>query len=213
VAEAVAAGVELEAVYAEPGAPVPPGVEALEVAPGALAAVSDAVTPQGVAAVAPIPATGVADLPAGRPVLVCAGVADPGNAGTLLRSAEAAGFAGVVFTCGSVDPFGPKCVRSSAGSILRVRVVRTGEAAGVLDELAASGHRRVATRPRGGTPHTEADLGGGVALVLGNEAHGLPPGLDAHVDEWVSIAMAGPTESLNVAMAGTLLCFEVLRRG
>jgi len=209
----VAAGADLAAVYAEPGAAVPRGVDPVLVAPGVLAGVTDAVTSQGVAAVARLPRATLADLPAGAPVLVCVALGDPGNAGTLLRSAEAAGFGGVVFTKGSVDPFAPKCVRSSAGSILRMAVVRGGEAATVLDDVPAGGRRRVATRAQRATPHTEADLAGGVALVLGNEAHGLAPELDGHVDDWVSIAMAGPTESLNVAMAGTLLCFEVLRRG
>jgi tRNA G18 (ribose-2'-O)-methylase SpoU len=82
----------------------------------------------------------------------------------------------------------------------------------VLDDVAATGRRRIGTRATGAPPHTEAALTSDVAIVLGNEAHGLPADLDAHLDEWVSIAMAGPTESLNVAMAGTLLCFEVLRR-
>ena len=213
VADAVAAGVELVEVYAEPGAAVPAGVEALAVEPGTLASVTDAVTSQGVAAVARLPQATLGDVPAGAPVLVCVGVADPGNAGTLLRSAEAAGFAAVVFTAGSVDPFAPKSVRASAGSVLRIGIVKGGEAASVLDEVAATGRRRIATRAAGATPHTDVALTRDVAVVLGNEAHGLAPELDAHVDEWVSIAMAGRTESLNVAMAGTLLCFEVLRRG
>lgn len=213
VAEAVAAGVPLEAVYAEPGARLPDGVEAVPVAPGALDAAGDAVTSQGVAAVAPIPERTLADLPPASPLLVLVGLADPGNAGTLLRSAEAAGFGGVVFCAGSVDPFGPKCVRASAGSVLRVAAIMAGEAGEVLDEVAATGRRRLATRLADAAPHTEVDLRGPVAIVLGSEAHGLPAELDAHVDEWVRIEMAGPTESLNVAMAGTLLCFEVLRRG
>jgi len=213
VADAVAAGVDLEAVYAEPGAAVPAGVEPVAVEPGTLAAVADAVTSQGVVAVARRPSTGLADVPAAAPVLVCVGVQDPGNAGTLLRSAEAAGFAAVLFTSGSVDPYAPKCVRSSAGSIFRMVVTRGGEAPTVLDEVAATGRRRIATRPAAARPHTEVDLSGPVAIVLGNEAHGLPGDLDAHVDEWVTIPMSGRAESLNVAMAGTLLCFEVLRRG
>jgi TrmH family RNA methyltransferase len=205
--------VPLLEVYAEPGAGVPPGLDAVEVDPGTLAAVADARTSQGVLAVAALPAAGLPDADPAAPVLVGVGIADPGNAGTLLRSAEAAGFAAVLFTSGSVDPFAPKCVRSSAGSVFRMVVTRGGEASTVLDEVAATGRRRIATRPQDARPHTEVDLSGPVALVLGSEAHGLPAGLADHVDEWTAIAMAGRTESLNVAMAGTLLCFEVLRRG
>lgn len=213
VADAVAAGVDLEAVYAEVGAAVPPGVDAIAVEPGALAAVTDAVTSRGVAGVARLPRRLLADVDADAPVLVLVAVADPGNAGTLLRGAEAAGFGAVLFTAGSVDPFAPKCVRASAGSVFRMAVVRGGEAATVLDEVAATGRRRIGTRTVDAPPHTDADLRGPLAVVLGNEAHGLPSELGPHIDSWVSIPMRGRTESLNVAMAGTLLCFEVLRRG
>jgi TrmH family RNA methyltransferase len=97
--------------------------------------------------------------------------------------------------------------------VFRVPAIRGEEAATVLDEVGATGRRRIATRATGAPSFTDADLTGPVAIVLGNEAHGLPAGIDAHVDAWVSIPMAGRTESLNVAMAGTLLAYEVLRRG
>jgi TrmH family RNA methyltransferase len=213
VADALAAGVELLEVYAEPGAAVPRGLDPTPVEVGTLDAVTDTVTSQGIAAVARRPDSTLAGVDAGAPVLVLVAVADPGNAGTLLRSAEAAGFGAVLFTAGSVDPFAPKVVRASAGSLFRMQVVTGGEAATVLDEVAATGRRRVGTRAHGAVDLPDADLQGPVAVVLGNEAHGLAAALDAHIDEWVSIPMRGRTESLNVAMAGTLLCYEVLRRG
>ena len=213
VADAVAAGVELLEVYAEAGAPVPRGLDPMLVAPGALAAATDAVTSQGVAAVARLPDTSLVDVRADAPVLVCVRVADPGNAGTLLRSAEGAGFGAVLFTSGSVDPFAPKCVRASAGSVFRVPAIRGEEAATVLDEVAGTGRRRIGTRTNDAPPFTAADLRGPLAVVVGSEAHGLPADLDSDIDDWVSIPMAGRTESLNVAMAATLLCYEVLRRG
>lgn len=213
VADAVAAGVDLEGVFAEPGAAVPRGIEPLLVEPGTLAAVTDAVTSQGIAAVARMPAGTLRDVPAAEPILVCVGVGDPGNAGTLLRSAEAAGFAAVLFTAGSVDPYAPKCVRSSAGSVFRMVVNRGGEGPTVLEDVAATGRRRIGTRAQAPTAHTDADLSGPLAVVLGSEAHGLPADVDGHIDDWVSIPMKGRAESLNVAMAGTLLCFEVARRG
>jgi TrmH family RNA methyltransferase len=213
VADAVAAGVDIETIYAEPGTSLPRGVEAVLVEPGTLAAVTDAVTSQGVAAVARLPQVSLDTVDRDAPILVCVAVGDPGNAGTLLRGAEAAGFGAVLFTAGSVDPFAPKCVRASAGSVFRLAVVRGGEASTVLDEVAATGRRRIGTRMHDAPAHSEADLRGPLALVVGNEAHGLPADLGPHIDDWVSIPMAGRAESLNVAMAGTLLCFEVLRRG
>jgi RNA methyltransferase, TrmH family len=213
VADAIAAGVELLEVYAEPDAAIPDGVDAIAVETGVLSSIVDAVTSQGIAALARIPAATLADVPTTASVLVAVAVADPGNAGTLLRSAEAAGFGAVLFTSGSADPFAPKCVRASAGSVFRVPVLKGGEAATVLDEVGGTGRRRIATRAHDAVALDEADLSGPVAVVVGNEAHGLPAVLDGHVDTWVSIPMAGRVESLNVAMAGTLLCYEVFRRG
>ena len=212
VADAVAAGVDLLEVYAEPDAVVPPGLDVIAVEAGVLATVTDAVTSQGVAAIARIAHVALTDIPTAAPVLVAVGIADPGNAGTLLRSAEAAGFGAVLFTSGSADPFAPKCVRASAGSVFRVPVLRGGEAATVLDEVGGTGRRRIAARAHDAVPLDDADLAGAVAVVVGSEAHGLPTGLDDHVDQWVSIPMAGRVESLNVARAGALLCYEVFRR-
>lgn len=216
VADALASGVQLESVFVEAGvalgAEVGDDVTIHTVVPGVLGKAADAVTSQGVAAIARRPDHTVADIPAGSAALVLVGIGDPGNAGTLLRTAEAAGFGAVLFTSGSVDPWSPKCVRSSAGSVFRSVVVRGGEAVQVLGDVAAGGRRRVGTRVAGATPFTEADLPADVAIVLGNEAHGLPADLDGVIDDWVSIPMQGRAESLNVAMAGTLLCFEVRRR-
>lgn len=138
-------------------------------------------------------------------VLVGAQIADPGNAGTMIRSAEAAGAAAVVFTPGSVDPFNPKVVRATTGSLFRVPVAESS-----LDDIGDAGYTLVATSSHHGEVYTETDLRGPVALVFGNEAHGLPDG--APVDRWVTIPQHGTVESLNVAMAATLLAFEVARQ-
>jgi TrmH family RNA methyltransferase len=139
-------------------------------------------------------------------VVVLAGVADPGNAGTILRSAEAAGADAVVPMPGSVDLTSPKVVRASAGAVFHLRSVEA-VAAGALSGLGLPLLGAVAT---GGVAHTEARLRDPVALVLGNEAHGLPD--DLPLDGLVSIHHAGRAESLNVAMAATVLCFEVARQ-
>lgn len=144
-----------------------------------------------------------AELPSdGRWIVVADRIADPGNLGTILRSAEAAGAACVVLTPGTVDAFNPKVVRASAGSLFHVGVV---EGIG-LDAVKRVGYRLIGTTSHGAVDYRDANLAGSVALVLGNEAHGVDA--DAPVDEWVTITHRGRSESLNVAMAGTILCFE-----
>ena len=174
------------------------------VAEGVLARVTDTVTPQPVAAIGRFAdvSPGTAASAAGPLALVLVGVGDPGNAGTLLRSAEAAGGGAVLFCDGSVDPYGPKCVRASAGSVFRVAVTRSGDAGEVLACLASAGLGTLATVARGARPYDEVDLAGPVALVLGSEAHGLPGDVAARVEQAVTIPMVGRTESLNVGHGG-----------
>jgi TrmH family RNA methyltransferase len=188
------------------------GARVIELRHGVLAGATGTVTPQAVAAIAPTTQVPLDDVLDDAVVLVLAGVADPGNAGTLVRSAEAAGVTAVVFCDGSVDPFAPKTVRSSAGSLFQVKVASGGHPVHVLERLGTGGRRRVGTSARTGDDYDVLDVDGPLALVLGNEAHGLPDDIAAHVDAWVRIPMAGRAESLNVAMAGTVLCFEIARR-
>jgi TrmH family RNA methyltransferase len=169
-------------------------------------------TPQPVLATAPRPRSlSLADLTGPGPVLVLVGVADPGNAGTLLRSAEASGASGVVSCGGSVDVFAPKVVRASAGSVFGVRVVEADDPVAVLDALGAQ-RRCFATAAAGGTAPADADLAAPVAIVLGNEARGLPDAVASRVDGTLTIPMAGEVESLNVAVAGSVLLFEAARQ-
>jgi TrmH family RNA methyltransferase len=221
VGDAIEAGVALQEVFHEPGAPGDllerarrrGGCDVAAVRSGVLAAVGDAITSQGVLAVADIPEHRLDDIPDTAAILVLAEVADPGNAGTLVRAAEAAGLGAVVFTAGSVDPWSPKVVRASAGSVLRVPVVRSDQPAGLLAELRSRHRTCIGTRATDAADYTVAELPAGAAIVLGNEAHGVDPAVSDLIDVWVRIPMAGKVESLNVAMAGTLLAFEVARRG
>ena len=143
------------------------------------------------------------DLPRGtRPVtLALWRVADPGNVGTLLRSADAFGV-GVALSAGCADPTGPKALRASMGALFRVPLCGFEEAPG----------RRVALVPRGGEPLPEVDLSGEVVFVLGAEREGLPAEVLERCDVRASIPQAGETESLNVAMAGTVALYEWSRR-
>jgi TrmH family RNA methyltransferase len=139
------------------------------------------------------------------------GVADPGNLGTLLRTAEAVGAVELVVGEGTADPWAPKVVRASAGSVWRVPL-HHGPVDAVLADLGASGVRRVGTAGAGGVAPHRLDLTGPVALVLGSEAHGLPDEVADGIDSWASLPMEGAVESLNVAVAGSVLAFEVVRQ-
>lgn len=223
VAEALAAGVELTEAFVVVGEHgelaarvAATGAPLREVAAETLARSVDAVTPQGIAAIARRPDVGldevVAAAAAGPLTLVLVDVNDPGNAGTLLRAAEASGAAAVVFCGSSVDPFHPKCVRGSAGSLFHIPVASEREAKPVLQALRTVGVSMAATVVRGGTPYHDAELTGPIALVLGSEAHGLPQDLLDDVDLHLSIPMTGRSESLNVAMAGSVIAFEAQRQ-
>ncbi|MCU0269421.1 MAG: RNA methyltransferase [Acidimicrobiales bacterium] len=224
LAEALHAGVDVEVVYVDEAASHEvralaakagaSGARCHEVRTGVLDHVTDAVTSQGVAALVHRPGRGLEEIAArGAPFLVVLdGIADPGNAGTLLRSAEAAGAAAVVVGPGGVDPFAPKTVRASAGAVFHVPIVEVGELPAALAALAEAGWRLLGTAAADGTPLEDADLSGPVAFVLGSEAHGLAPPVAARLDGLLTIPMVGRAESLNVAMAGTLVVFEAARR-
>ena len=208
IEEAVAGGWEIEAQFVDPtGRPVPgAGGAVLDLAPHVMERIASTESPQPVLAVVRNPQTSIADLVEPSLVVVCDRVADPGNLGTILRSAEAAGVDGVVLLAGSVDPFNPKVVRASAGALFHVRVVVDV----AMHELQQLGLPMVGTSSHRGTPYTTSDLSRPFALVMGSEAHGIDDQLP--IDEWVSIPHVGRAESLNVAMATTLVVFEAVRQ-
>jgi TrmH family RNA methyltransferase len=185
--------------------------EVLVVRDKAFAALAPAVTPQPMLAVVDRPtATMPERLGAGDIVLVLVEVGDPGNIGTLVRVADAVA-ATCVVVVGGADPWGPKAVRASAGSMVRVPLVAGIDAATALGSLRAAGARIVGTDVRQGAPHDGGVLVAPVAIVLGSEPRGLDRSIAPLVDAWTRIEMPGPTESLNVAMAGTLLAYEARR--
>lgn len=189
------------------------GIDVWLLADGALARLTAVMHPPGVAAIARWTPAPLPEATATSMVLVLAGLADPGNAGTLLRTAEAAGATAVVFCEKAVDPTNPKCVRASAGALFRTPVVVGGSLHALLDDLGRAGYRRLATQAAGAAiAYDRADLTGRVAIVLGSEPHGLPAGIEASIDEHITIPMVGGGESLNVAMAGSIICFEALRQ-
>ncbi len=210
VAAAADHGWEIESVFTAAGhQPARTfAAETYELGPGVIERVASTEAPQPLLAVVRRRTASLDALATCSFVLVGDRTADPGNAGTMLRSAEAAGAEAVVFTAGSVDVFNPKVVRSSAGALFSVPNLVVDAA---LDEvLAVPGLRSFGTSSHTGTEYSQADYLGPSAIVVGNEAHGLDS--DTGVDEWVTIPHAGRAESLNVAMAATVLVFEVARQ-
>ena len=177
------------------------------------ASVSDTSSPQGALAMAirsVAPVSALADLDG--PVLVLVDISDPGNAGTLVRAAEAAGCAGVVFAGSSTDPFGPKAVRAAAGSIVRLPVSEGAEVSTVLDELRSAGRTLVATVVNGGAAPEATDLSVPVAILIGSEAHGLSSEIIAACSATITIPMQSAVESINAAVAGAVVLFEAARQ-
>ena len=140
-------------------------------------------------------------------------IADPSNAGALLRCAEGAGASEVVFAGNCVDPWGPKAVRASAGSVFRLPPRREPDAAAFLQNLRQSDRQVIATASNRGNPYYEFSYDNGAVILMGNETHGLPEAIKSCVTDWVHIPLSGGTESLNVAMAAAIICFEARRQG
>jgi TrmH family RNA methyltransferase len=214
----MAAGLVTE-VFVEEGRQLPAAadVRVTPVTAQGLAALAETVTPQGVVAVArhidiPLP-----QALASRPalVVVLAGIADPGNAGTVLRTADAAGARTVVFPEGTVDPYNGKCVRASAGSVFHVDVVRGGTAEDALAALRADGCMVLAADARGERDLDELSAQGGLsgrtAWVFGSEAHGLPSEVAAAADARVRVPIHGRAESLNLAAAAAVCLYASAR--
>ncbi len=192
------------------------GVSVKRLTPGALPRIVDTVTPQPVVAVVKSPVRKLTDLSGSREGLVVVGVdiQDPGNAGTMIRSAELSGAVAVVFLGTSVDVTSPKVVRSSVGALFHIPVVQADDASLALQYLRDAGFRLLGTAVRGDAVGYSDNgvLSGSVAIVMGNEGQGLSESVADMMDGWITIPMHGKTESLNVGMATSVLCFEAARQ-
>ncbi|GGM02912.1 TrmH family RNA methyltransferase [Micromonospora yangpuensis] len=193
------------------------GVPVSPVTDEALAALTDTVAPQGLVALCrhlDVPLTQALSA-APRLVAVLAGIRDPGNAGTVLRTADAAGARAVVFAGAAVDPYNGKCVRASAGSLFHVDVVRAADPVEVVAALRAAGLRVLATTGYGDTDLDDlADAGtlaAPTAWLFGSEAHGLPEELTAAADARVRVPLHGRAESLNLAAAAAVCLYASAR--
>jgi RNA methyltransferase, TrmH family len=176
-------------------------------------ALSDTVTPAGLVAVCELPGPGLDDVLAGAPRLVAVGVeiGEPGNAGTLIRIADAMGAAAVIFGGYSVDPYNGKCLRASAGSIFSIPVVVAPDVGTAVIALQAAGLQVMATTVDGELSLDDAELAAPTAWLFGAEAHGLSPLLARQADHRVAIPMSGGTQSLNVAAAAAICLYQSAR--
>lgn len=205
--EAEKAGWEIECQFVAPGAePADVSGEILKVASGVVEKVASTESPQPVIGIVRAKSVDTTILSSADFVVVADGVADPGNLGTMIRAAEGAGADAFVVTRGTADHCSPKVVRASAGSLFRLPIVEVSD----LSELSGSGLVVIGTSSHRYGKYTDCDMTRRVALVLGNEPRGLPA--DAGVSEWITIPLVGQVESLNVAMACAVLCFEVARQ-
>ncbi len=176
-------------------------------------ALSDTVTPAGLVAVCEMPATGLADVLAGSPRLIAVAVeiSEPGNAGTLIRIADAMGAAAVILGGHSVDPYNGKCLRASTGSIFSIPVVAAPDAGAALGAVRAAGLQVLATTVDGETSLDDAELAAPTAWLFGPESHGLSAEIADEADHRVRIPMSGGAESLNVAAAAAICLYQSAR--
>jgi len=188
------------------------GVDIVGAAGQVMARLTSTVTPQNIVGVAPYVDVPLDAVPATGCVAVLHEVRDPGNAGTIVRSADAAGAAGVVFGAASVDVYNPKTVRACAGSVFHLPIVREMPTADVIAGLRERGHRILAMDAHGSNSLYTTDVSGPVAFIFGNEAHGLPQEVVSSADATVRVPHAGAAESLNLAAAATICLFEHARR-
>jgi TrmH family RNA methyltransferase len=187
------------------------GAHVVRVSADVLRAMSPVRTASGVVALARRPGATLPRVFDAGPalVLVAADVQDPGNVGALVRTAEAAGATGFVAAGASADPFGWKALRAAMGSAFRRPIARTPDLGVVLTMAAERGVRTVALVPRGGAAIESVDAGAGLAVLVGGEGPGLADAVLGRVDAAVTLPMAAPVESLNVAVAGALALYAI----
>jgi TrmH family RNA methyltransferase len=179
-----------------------------EVTDKVLDAMADTVSPQGVIAVATLLSHSLSELDEVHLVAICDEIRDPGNAGTVIRAADAAGADAVILTGDSVDLHNPKLVRSSTGSIFHLPIIEHDDLADVVEWLMSRGVRILAAAADGESiPSVTATLAAPTAWLFGNEAHGLSDDARALADKVVSVPIYGKAESLNLATAASVCLY------
>jgi TrmH family RNA methyltransferase len=220
IREAIASRLELATVFFQTGSEtllerfeIPDTAEILGLPREVFASAVHTESPQGVAALVRPPAFSLNQVLDGPEplIFIAAGLQDPGNLGTLIRSAEAFGATGYVLLPGTVSPDNQKVLRASAGSIFRLPGVSICEDH-LFHELAQRKIKTFAAVAAQGEPLAQHDLTQLCALILGNEGSGIPPAILQRVNARITISTPGPVESLNAAVAGSILLFEASRQ-
>jgi TrmH family RNA methyltransferase len=188
------------------------GIRTVQVSGEVMAHLTSTVTPQGIVGVAPFVDVALEDVADASLACILCAARDPGNAGTVLRSADAAGAGAVVFTDSSVDVYNPKAVRSSAGSLFHVPVVRGVPVEDAVRAFRDRGARIYAAAAQGEVELYDLDLTRPAAFLFGNEAWGLPEEVAGSADTTVRVPIAGSAESLNLAAAASVCLFEAARQ-
>ncbi|WP_066640344.1 TrmH family RNA methyltransferase [Desulfolucanica intricata] len=190
-------------------------IPTIEVTEAIFSNLSFTVTPQGVLAVVKAYKNNLTNLLQNKQnslFVMIDGIQDPGNLGTIIRIADAAGAAGVILAKGTVDLYNPKTLRATMGSIFHLPVIMAGEAGEVAEGLLQNGVRLVVGIPQARLPVYHADLTGPVALVVGSEANGVSEKVKALAEYQINIPMPGRAESLNAAAAAAIMCYEAIRQ-
>jgi TrmH family RNA methyltransferase len=175
---------------------------------------SDVETPQGIiASVKPKNSDlgSLFDRPDPMIVAAC-GIQDPGNLGTIIRTADAVGCSGIILTAGTVDPYNEKVIRASSGSIFHLNIVKIDDIIDMVSALKRRAVRIISTFVGAEKEYFSADLTGPIALIIGSESKGLTAEVERVSDEAVSIPMLGQAESLNAAVSGAVILYEALRQ-
>lgn len=189
-------------------------VDVLWISDKLMDAVAETKTPQPVMAIVTIKERAEDELLAhgSKLIVVAHQLQDPGNLGTIIRTAEAVGAAGLACTPATVDPYTPKSVRASMGSILRLPVVRIADIASFITRAKQQGYQVAATVVTGDKTHFDADLKKPTVVILGQEGGGLPQDIQTAVDLQIRIPMAETIDSLNVATSSAVILYEALRQ-
>lgn len=190
------------------------GVPCYKVSPKQFKELSGVETPQGILAVVRMPEYSLSQMLKGKETLIvfCDGVQDPGNLGTIIRSAAALGASGVLLSKGTVDLYNPKVVRSTMGSLFHLPIIILGDNEETLKQLRENNVKIITTTAKAKKNCFEANLSGSLALVVGNEGAGVEEKMLSTADEEVKIPIPGKAESLNVGMATSILLYEALRQ-
>lgn len=209
VEEALASAFDVETVLVQEGMELPDGLTmpVYELPAHVLAAVCDTKTPQGIAAVVRMKEQSAL----GKHIVVLDGVQDPGNVGTIIRTADAAGLDGVLLSTQCADVFSPKVLRATMGSIFRMNLRTTDDLPGELTKLREKGYSILSSQ-LDGTPFYEREkVAEQFALVIGNEGNGVSEQVQQTATHRVRLPMRGGAESLNAAIAAAIMMYELMR--